>query len=141
MPLLKRKGVEDLLVGRDMLYSRAGNIAPAGAPVTDSLKPDFLLERKPDLLFRQGIYAGSLGIYGSTDANGQYDDRKAILDCLDEIYSLLETMEAPQLYLDSIRLGAIYDAGVKDSIIAASLLPTRPTRGACPESASSRTPS
>lgn len=37
MPFLKRKSVEDLVAGKDMLYSKAGNIAAAGSMVTDSL--------------------------------------------------------------------------------------------------------
>ena len=194
MPLLKRKGVEDLVAGKDLLYSRAGNIANAGSLVTDTLiqrllrhrspvvtvivpsreesageagagevertirekednpfavqrnrlfecakkiyKPyseltnkafwgslgekvvraDFLLERKPDILYRQGIFMGSLGIFGSSSANNQFDDRKAIVDCLEEIFSILESGGFPRLYLDSIRLGAIYDADIKDRV-------------------------
>jgi hypothetical protein len=194
MPLIKRKGVEDLVAGKDLLYSRAGNIANAGSVVTDTLiqrlirhrspvvtvivpsreeeaggagaaeiermvrekedspfatqrnrlfecakkiykpyseltnkafwgnlgekvvKADFLLERKPDLLYRQGIFMGSIGIFGSSSANNQYNDRKAIVDCLDDIFSLLESGGFPRLYLDSIRLGAIYDADIKDRV-------------------------
>jgi hypothetical protein len=194
VPLIKRKGVEDISVGKEMLYSRAGNIAPAGAVVTDTLvqrllrhrvpvvtviapsreeasrgigaadierivkereetefsvlrhklfectkkiykpysettnrafwgklgekliKPDFLLERRPDILYRNGIYAGSLSLFGSSEGNNQFNDRKAVVDCLDGLYSLVEREEQPRLYLDSIRLGAIYDAGVKDRI-------------------------
>jgi hypothetical protein len=194
MPLLKRKAVEELAAGKDFLYSRAGNIANAGALVTDNLvqrllrhrvpvvtvislsredaakgmgpgdierivrakeeapfavlryrlfecakkvykpyseltnrafwgklgekliKKDFLLERKPDILYRQGIYAGSMGLFSSSDANSQINDRKAIVDCLEGLYAIFSTADAPRLYLDSIRLGAIYDADVKDRV-------------------------
>jgi hypothetical protein len=194
MPLLKRKAVEDLIAGKDHLYSRAGNFAKAGAPVTDSIiqrllrhrvpvvtaiypsreestrgrgkadieayvaeketedfallrgrlfecakkiykpygelanrafwgklgekliKPDFLLERQPVAMYRQGIYLGSLGIYGSNDSNNQYNDQKAVLDCLDALYLLFDVEETPRLYLDSIRLGAIYDAEIRDRV-------------------------
>ena len=194
MPLLKRKAVEDLQIDKDILYSRAGNIAPAGAVVTESLmqrllrykvpiittivpsreetaigagttevekaikakeggefstlrarlfesvkkiykpysettnrafwgklgekliKPDFLLEQRPDSLYRQGIYEGSMSIFGTSEANNQFNDRKAVMECLDDIYSLCESGKAPRIFLDSIRMGAIYDTGVKDRI-------------------------
>jgi hypothetical protein len=194
MPLLKRKAVEDLVATRDILYSKAGNVANAGSIVTDTLiqrllrhrapvvtvivptreeaaggmggeeierivrekegtpfavlrnrlfecakkiykpyseltnrafwgklgekliKADFLLERKPDILYKQGIVNGSLGLVSSTEASNQYNDKKAILDCLDGIFSLVEAEGFPRLYLDSVRLGAIYDSDVKDRV-------------------------
>lgn len=206
MPLLKRKAIEDLVPDRDFLYSRAGNIASPGSPVTDALihrlaahhvpvvtvlfpsreeisqgigldsidkavkekeegefsalrnrlfesakkiykpysektnrafwgklsekvvKPDFLLDRKCEALYRNGAYMGSLSLFGTSGANNQYDDRKAIYDSLDGIYSYLEAFEhrspetprnaktMPRLFLDSIRLGTIYDPDVKDRI-------------------------
>lgn len=192
--MIKRKAVEDLVVGKDMLYSKAGNIAPPGALVTDSLvqrllrhrtpvvtviyptredsarggaageieellrareetafyglrnrlfecskkiykpyseltnrafwgklgekliKADFLLERKPTAMYKQGIFMGSTSIFSSSEANGQYNDKKAILECLDGIFSLFESSPYPRLYLDSIRLGAIHDTGVVDRV-------------------------
>jgi len=194
MPLLKRKAVEDLVAGKDLLYSRAGNFAMAGSVVTDSLiqrllrhrapvvtviypsreeaakglgapeiealvkeregqelsllrsrlfeaakkiykpyseltsrafwgklgekliKPDFLLERQPAVLYRQGIYMGSLSLFGSSDSNNQYNDLKAVLSCLDGLYGLLDREDCPRLFLDSVRLGAIYDADLRDRV-------------------------
>ena len=47
MPLIKRKGVEDLVAGKDMLYSSAGNIANAGSVVTDTLIQRLIRHRSP----------------------------------------------------------------------------------------------
>jgi hypothetical protein len=206
MPFLKRKSVEDLVVGKDMLYSKAGNIAAAGSVVTDSLiqrlirnkvpvvtviylakedeakglsrgdverlvkdkedtdfsllrmllfesvkklykpyseltnkafwgklgekliKEDFLLERRPDLLYKAGIHQGSFTLYNTNDSSALGNDQKAISDILDKICELLEQMEyrsadvkpgaktMPRLFLDSIRLGTIFDAEAKSAV-------------------------
>lgn len=195
MPLLKRKAVEDLVPGRETLYSQAGNVATAGTLVTDNLvqrllrhrtpvvtvilpsreessagkgtdlvegfvrekeglpfqqerarlfehvkklykpygelvnrsfqgklgarlmKADFLLERKPEPMYKPGILSGSLGIYGTSEANGQFNDRKAIVESLEGIYDLLESRDSPgRLFLDSVRLCAIYDSESKDRV-------------------------
>ncbi|HUX42779.1 MAG TPA: hypothetical protein VMV83_16550 [Rectinemataceae bacterium] len=109
-------------------YSEKTNRAFWGKLGEKVIKPDFLLDRKCEALYRNGAYMGSLSLFSTSGANNQYDDRKAIHDALDGIYSHLEAFEyrspetargaktMPRLFLDSIRLGTIYDPAVKDRV-------------------------
>lgn len=79
-------------------------------------------------LYRAGIHQGSFTLYNTNDADGLGNDQKAIADILDRMCELLERMEyrsadakpaertIPRLFLDSVRLGTIFDAEAKSAV-------------------------